>query len=217
MIIRAISGLDRLRITDETGEACYYGCNQEWYRTKWQRLSGCGPSTFANILRYLDTKNDCAPTSLSRKRWEGFMEECWRFVTPTLKGVNTTELFRDGVLAYVRDKGLTLRTEALDIPKKAAFRPAFPEVLRFLEEALEKDTPVAFLNLHNGEEKRLDAWHWVTLISLEYEADGSAALAKILDESIVKEVDLRLWYDTTTLGGGFVRFLEDSPKPEELS
>lgn len=216
MIVCSIRNLDLLKIIDDTGEGCYYGCNQEWYRTKWQRLSGCGPSTVTNIIRYLEAKRHGADISLSRKDWEKFMEECWRFVTPTPKGVNTTDLLRSGVSDYTRAKLQTFRTAALDIPKSVSSRPAFGDILRFLDDALGSDTPVAFLNLHNGEEVRLDSWHWVTLVSLEYEADGSIALAQVLDEGMVKPVDLRLWFTTTRLGGGFVRFLEepDAPLPE---
>jgi hypothetical protein len=65
---------------------------------------------------------------------------------------------------------------------------------------------VAFLNLCNGSEKKLDRWHWVTLISLEYAEGGERVFADILDAGIIKRIDLALWYKTTTLGGGFVYF-----------
>ncbi len=36
--------------------------------------------------------------------------------------------------------------------------------------------------------------------------DGKDAFVDILDSGIIKKIDLGLWYDTTTLGGGFVYF-----------
>jgi len=78
--------------------------------------------------------------------------------------------------------------------------------LSFLEGGLIKDAPIAFLNLCNGQVKNLDPWHWVTIISLEYAENGKSASIKILDEGLIKKIDLALWYDTTTLGGGFVYF-----------
>lgn len=216
MIHRSIQNPDLLKISDAAGDARYFGCNQEWYKTQWQRLAGCGPSTVANILRYLEAKRSGAAALFSRKEWEDLMEECWRFVTPTVRGVNTTRLLRSGVSDYVRYKSQSIRTQALEVPKKTSSRPDFGKVLRFLDEALERDTPVAFLNLHHGEETILDSWHWVTIISLSYEEDEIAAQALILDESTVKRVNLRLWFDTTRLGGGFVRFLEEPENPFSL-
>ncbi len=92
---------------------------------------------------------------------------------------------------------------ALDIPKNRFQRPELSAVSEFLENSLSKDLPVAFLNLDNGDEKRLDSWHWVTVIALDYERDGAAAV-KILDEGRIKQIDLALWLQTTSLGGGFV-------------
>ena len=69
---------------------------------------------------------------------------------------------------------------------------------------------MAFLNLCNGEEKNLDRWHWVTIISLEYAKDKNQVLANILDEGVIKKISLSLWYHTTTLGGGFVYFTNSS-------
>jgi hypothetical protein len=67
---------------------------------------------------------------------------------------------------------------------------------------------VAFLSLDKGEEELLDSWHWVTMLSLQYEEDGSAAFADVADEGKLLHVDLKKWFDTTGLGGGFVRFVQ---------
>ena len=81
------------------------------------------------------------------------------------------------------------------------------DVVYFLEGALHQDSPVAFLNLCNGDENNLEPWHWVTIISLEYSEDGKCVFIEILDEGLIKKIDLLLWYDTTTYGGGFVYFI----------
>jgi hypothetical protein len=67
--------------------------------------------------------------------------------------------------------------------------------------------PVAFLNLCNGEETNLERWHWVTVISVEYEEIKQGVFLSIMDEGMIKRINLALWYETTTLGGGFVYFL----------
>ncbi len=57
-----------------------------------------------------------------------------------------------------------------------------------------------------ADEKDLDPWHWVTIISMEYDEDGKCAFINVLDGGLIKKTNLALWYQTTTLGGGFVNF-----------
>jgi hypothetical protein len=101
---------------------------------------------------------------------------------------------------------LNVQFRVIDVPQLKSNRPRLTEVLNFLEEAFDNDVPVAFLNLCNGDEKNLERWHWVTVVSLNVSDDGRDAFVDILDSGIIKKIDLGLWYDTTTLGGGFVYF-----------
>ena len=103
------------------------------------------------------------------------------------------------------DFHITLRF-AGDMPEDVAGRPALRDVVWFIEEALQNDAPVAFLNLCNGEEHCLYRWHWVTIVALDFAPDGSRAAATILDEGRQLDIDLAVWHNTTTLGGGFVWF-----------
>ena len=80
------------------------------------------------------------------------------------------------------------------------------DAVHFIEDGLSQDSPIAFLNLCNGDECSLEPWHWVTIIALNSTDDGTRATIDILDEGRVKRIDLRLWYDSTVLGGGFVFF-----------
>ena len=207
MEVHSIKNIEYLKIVDDKSQKSYYGCNQEWYRTRWQRLSGCGPSVVSNIIHYLNRSGvqPLAPP-ITKKDFLLHMEEVWGHVTPTLRGIPTTVALCSGAESYLSKKGLNLRTEALDIPENRAQRPDFADVLAFIDEALDADRPVAFLNLHHGDEKRLDSWHWVTIVRLEHTQNGSSATAEILDEGIVKKIDLARWFLTTTLGGGLVRF-----------
>ena len=194
-------------ILDEDSCNVYYGCNQEWYTKKWQRMAGCGPTTAANIVIY---KNKSIHESKSCAM--NIMNEMWSYVTPTLKGVNTTKIFYEGFMAYAKSKGINASFEVLDISKKESTRPSFEKLIDFVERTLDRDIPLAFLNLCNGDEKFLDKWHWVTLISLDYDAEKGIASAEILDEGMIKTINLNLWYNTTTLGGGFVSLSFDDKK-----
>lgn len=195
------------RIQDEMTQNIYYGCDQEWYSSRWKRLSGCGPTTFSNMIYYLNRTRlpeEASLPPLTRSQCCNLMEDVWKYVTPTIHGIPTTQILCNGIRAYAEAKQIRLEIRTMDVPKERNRRPDFSSLLIFLEEALQNDLPVAFLNLDHGEEELLDSWHWVTGISLECGEDGSAAL-EILDEGKVKKIDLALWYNTSSLGGGFVR------------
>jgi len=209
MIKSAICNPEYFKILDDNTNNIYYGCNQEWYSKPWQRLSGCGPSVASNIILYLKhNKDDFVSEEWynSKKDCILLMGEVWKYVTPTLRGVNSTKIFYKGIVDFAKSKGLNGQYKFIDLPKEKFSRPKFMEFLSFIDTSLQMDCPVAFLNLCNGDEKYLDKWHWVTIISLEYEEDGICAWVDILDEGIIKKIDLALWYNTTTLGGGFVNF-----------
>lgn len=209
MTARSIKNFNIFKINDEVAQTIWYGCNQEWYRTKWRRLTGCGPTAVTNIIYYLnytrgDYPQDESPPTKSESL--SLMEEIWEFVTPTLRGIPSTKLLYDDVMAYAKSKKINIKYDVIDIAGIKRPRPTFQQLLSFLDEALQSDIPVAFLNLNNGVEKQLDSWHWVTIVSLEYAEDGKTALIEILDEGLIKKIDLVQWFHTTTRGGGFVSF-----------
>ena len=204
-VTTSIRNRDVFQIYDEAGRKTFYGFDQEWYATRWQRCAGCGPTAASNILYYLRaTRGGRESAPLTKSRALSLMEEVYQYVRPTARGIPTAKLLHDDLLDYARAKGIPLRLGLLDVPKDRMLRPPLGRVLSFVEEALQNDTPVAFLNLHNGTEKNLDSWHWVTIISVEHSGDETAAPTEILDEGTIKRIDLAQWFRTTSLGGGFV-------------
>src|SRR5690554_3206089 len=116
---RRLSDIERFRIRDtRTGES-WLGHNQEWYRTPWQRLSGCGPTTASNIFRYLAP---ALPPDAARAARPGrtdalaFMEDVWETVTPTRCGIDTTQRFHTTAMAYAAAQGWPLDSRVCDIP-----------------------------------------------------------------------------------------------------
>jgi hypothetical protein len=206
MITKSITNLNLLRIQDSNPDAIYYGCSQKWYSTPWQRKAGCGPSVASNIVRYLVNKQTNSQQVFSKEACSSLMEEAWRYFSPKVGGISTTNMFCKAFLLYAKSKRLNVQSRVFDVPQDKCSRPKLAEVLNFLEEALEKDAPVAFLNLCNGVVKMLERWHWVTIVSLYKSEDGKRVFVDILDYGVIKKIDLGLWYDTTTLGGGFVYF-----------
>jgi hypothetical protein len=208
MITASIKDKNLFIIIEENAEQPLYGSNQEWYLKKWQRMSGCGPSTVTNIIYYLNrTRNNsqCC-TNLTKNDCLNLMNEIWNFVTPSFGGISSTNMLCKGVKKYLTENALNIQMDFIDVPKKNSLRPDFKDVLTFINKALEDDTPVAFLNLDHGTVLELDSWHWVTIIGLTYEADGSTAFVDIMDGGLLIQINLSQWYQTTKLGGGFVSF-----------
>jgi hypothetical protein len=212
MITKSISNPNLFKIIDEDTHKIYHGCNQKWYTTVWRRLSGCGPTVASNLIfyLYLTRQTPDSRQNFIRKNCLPLMEEIWEYVTPTFKGVSTTKMFYEAVLSYAKSKGLDVQYSFFDLPQDKLNRPRLSELLNFLERALCKDAPIAFLNLCNGAEKALERWHWVTIISLEYKDNGDYAFVNILDDGQIKKINLALWYNSTTKGGGFVYFTPTS-------
>ena len=201
----SLSDIDAFKIADEETGETFYGCNQDWYGSEWQRLSGCGQSVVAGILMYL-RRDTAVPGIKSKKYAISFMEEVWKYVTPTQRGIHTAEMLRRRVVSYCAAKNLNVASAVCGIPEERPLRPRMERVWAYLTDALSRDIPIAFLNLHNGEEENLDEWHWVTVVSAEQTKQNGNVEIVILDRGRALVVDLSLWLETTRYGGVFVHF-----------
>lgn len=181
------------------------GCNQDWYPDSWQRRAGCGPTTATNLLIYhqragrLGLKDEIQTTADGL----ALMEQVWHHVKPTAMGVHTPGIFRNGLKTFFQARHVSLQPQALLIPRRKNLRPKLSEVIDFIRTGLEKDSPVAFLNLSNGTVRNLDNWHWVTVTALD-DSQSPRIELEICDNLNRFSIDLKEWYETTHLGGGFV-------------
>ena len=202
----ALTKPELLDVTDE-GET-FHGGDQEWYPDDWQRKAGCGPTAASAMVSYLaQTRPACRPLYPSGS-WEkadflALMEEMWKHVTPGRKGVNTLHIFTKGITEFANEKRVSLPFRELDIPRFKIARPTVDQCAAFLKAGLEQDSPVAWLNLHNGGVSGLDSWHWVVVTALELHSEGPI-LCTYLDGGKVKTADFRLWFQSTKMGGGLV-------------
>lgn len=201
--IVSLKNLSSLTIADNAGNN-HFGCSQEWYGSKWKRMAGCGPSTATNLLLYLH-RTKSIKLALELNDQEGcikLMEAVWHYVTPTFKGVHTAKQFYNGLHRFAKANGFELSSFSLTIPKQCSLRLEFSAVVEFIRQGLILNSPVAFLNLSNGMVKNLDSWHWVTIVSLKTQEDD--VFVQVYDGAKAFDINLKLWYETTTAGGGFV-------------
>lgn len=209
MIRKSILNLDYLKIEGNLEDYIYYGGNQEWFKTNWRRISGCGPTTASAIIMYENRKNNRDKSiKYTKSKFIDLMNDVWNFITPIKgKGVNTIELFFEGFEKYIKEKqNKKIKPIFMKVAKKFEDRPKNKEVFKFLYEAIEKDYPIAFLNLDNGQESKLHKWHWVTIVGILYDDLNDKLEVTIADEGLLKKINLGLWLKTTKDEGGFVYF-----------
>ena len=200
----SLAHLPALEITGADG-ARFCGADQDWYRTVWQQRAGCGPTTASVLLAYLARTRGlpalCGLERLEQDAFVDFMEQVWEYVTPGSKGLNKVSMFTDGVARFGADRGVSLHPRWMEVPAREP-RPSLDDCCAFLRAGLEQDCPVAFLNLDNGEETRLDKWHWVLVTGIE---EGPERVdCTIADSGKVLTIDLSLWHRTAQDLGGFV-------------
>jgi hypothetical protein len=195
-------------IMDSKTNRLFYGCDQDWYTTKWQQLSGCGPTVATNMVIYILKKQYA-----TRSEYVELMRDVRKYVTPTIGGVNRTSIYYRGLARCFSNNNYPMEYRYLNVPKKA-HRPSFDQITEFINFALKNDRPIAFLNLHNGKVVNLEAWHWTLIVESHLDSE-SGSTVMILDNGEKKTIDLRLWYDTTTNDGGFVYFADKINLKEE--
>ena len=201
--------LSLLHIADPTAKSVTFGCRQGWYKTWWQRFTGCGPSVVSTIMLYIGAEQIRAGKTGSPLRPDqclALMEDVWKYVTPTFRGIPNANQFCSKASAFFQSRGMNIAADQLDIPPPPKPRPSLEAVVSFIYEALSKDTPVAFLSLQRGAEDMIDSWHWVTIVSLRYERDLSTVVIDFADDGQLKAASFKNWYDTTKRGGALVSF-----------
>ncbi len=184
--------------------AVLFGADQDWFRGFWQRKAGCGPCTGANILLYLFRQGRVRldEGADDRKGFLKLMEQSWGYLTPGMMGLNSPFMMQKGLDAYFEERGSAFRAKAIEVPAQNDERPSLAQAEEFIRKGLAADSPVAFLNLSNGDIPHLESWHWVTVIGIEGEGDRADLL--IYDNGNQIRVNLYTWLHSTKRGGGFV-------------
>jgi hypothetical protein len=131
-----LSHIDYLQVTDSNSSEIFCGSDQEWFPTERQRLTGCGPSAAANILFYIDRKDNSGCCGRNRTDLLSFMEEAWQSVTPGKDGIPSTAIFLEKVEQYAKLHGKTFHYFVLNIPTQQSERPSLSTVTEFIRQGL---------------------------------------------------------------------------------
>lgn len=199
--------LDPQLLSIYDGTRLYHGGRQEWYAQTIQKRTGCAPTT-ASTMAMFQQRLSGTP-AFTRAQYVGLLETMWDYVTPGPRGIDNLEEFIAGYKQYLAAQQLPLFAHSLNCSPDITQRPDKQQVYTFIHQALSHSIPLAFLNLDHGQETRLESWHWVTLIGIDFDSDRDNLLATIVDGGQLISLDLGLWLSTSVKGGGFVYFSSD--------
>jgi hypothetical protein len=189
----------------KTFDKTVYGCDQNIYKQKWQRMSGCGPAAASTALIYMNTTRNLGLPYLpgSENAVQQTMEDVWQYVTPSLTGINNIEKYVNGIKNLAEHYDILLECKTLNISRLKSNRPTHQTVYDFIKKGLLLDSPVAFLNLHPGSVSNLEGYHWTVIVEMLSE-EGSDLSVIIYEQGKSRKISLTLWLETTKRGGGFV-------------
>lgn len=200
-----LRNLETIHAVDHSGLE-YFGCDQNWFASEWQKMSGCGPSTAATLLLYLQkTGRIELPVRVNeQKDCMLLMDAVWSHVTPTPDGIYLIEQFCAGIQSFAASHDLVLQCHSLGIPDKNTSQPPLQDIVEFISTGLELDCPIAFLNLSSGSVSNLEEWHWVTVVALETDTEQDRTWITIFDGDKSDKIDFQQWYLTNTDGGALI-------------
>gem|GEM_PF-271186 len=187
----------------EDGSAVYGG-KQKWLGSR--SSNGCGPTAASNILYYLADKDSkysmLYSGSTSERDFTAHLNSVYdhmRTVNPIWGLVSITS-FANYTKSYAEELGYP----SLNIHKKEALWTKHQDTIDFIKEGLNKDTPVATLNLNRFWDRY--GWHWMTITAFK---DLGMYNNQIVLSSWGEKHTINFWlyFDKARdYGGGYVYF-----------
>lgn len=210
----SIKNINSLNIYNNT--STFFGPDQAWYPKFWQRQAGCGPTSASLLTAYMRNLKDCKSIypydepQLTQSNFIHHMIDLYRYITPTIGGVNHVDHFTKGLDKFLESRKIPLQCCIFnldDYPLKDR-TSTFNELVFFLQSGFDADSPIAFLNQSRGDETAIQNWHWVTLYEVDIDVSRQEIIAKASDEGESITFNLGLWYLTTTRHGGLIYLKE---------
>lgn len=183
-----------------------YGGSQDWFTDPMMNLGGCAAATTCDCCIYFDRYfgTHLYPfelNSLTREDYLLFSEKMKPYLRPRWTGINTLELFMDGVHKYFHDAGehrILMQPFSGELP----YVQAQQKVLQQIDDGI----PIPYLNLHHRNPVFHDYdWHWFLLNG--YETWEDTIMVKAVTYGSWKWLNFRdLWDSGRKPKGGMVLF-----------
>ena len=166
------------------GNRIAYGGDQEWCRSKWKRMSGCGPTAGANLSAcYAAARPEWGALypgnadSFDRETYTDCIEEIFRYITPGFMGYPYANRFVRQYARYAADHGIRFSGTCVGGTESA------DQLFDFARRSIDGGNPAALLVLgHRAAEMQEDTWHWVTVSGYTDGNDGQQLIVSSCGE-----------------------------------
>ncbi|MCI8374388.1 MAG: hypothetical protein HFI29_02975 [Lachnospiraceae bacterium] len=182
--------LDYIRVSGSLGG------NQDWFLDPFMKGGGCAAVTACDLCIYLAKHRGLTglyPYDAREPQKEDYLrfsKKMKPYLHPRWQGIDTLDIYLEGIGAYWRDAGCEELT-AEGLYGTASFEEAKEGVFR----QIDKGFPIPFLLLHHKEPRLKDyEWHWFNLAGYE-EAEGEF-FVKAITYGELEWLDLKLLWNT---------------------
>lgn len=189
------------RIIDQDNQKIYDGLNQDWFLKKWNQMSGCGPTIATSMILFHQHQVEMTLTQAKEA-----MENVRKFVKPTIGGIYNTSLLIGGIKKYLKKENILATIKAMDVYYDDHSPLQYQQMIEFIQTGLNHHVPIAFLNLSNGNQTQLEAWHWVLISKMEM--IEQEMIATVLDNTKWYQISLNQWHQTSKKNAGFVYLIQ---------
>jgi hypothetical protein len=174
--------IDLNAVNISENDKIYYGADQHWFKSKLHGLSGCGPTTAAQITMYLAAVYpSCSALygytlPATKDEFVSHMTEVREFVRPGAMGLTDAGYFASSTAEFAKCRGVDLTYDILpnDTDKEAAFAA--------VKKAIDDKLMPALLILRNPSIELDDfTWHWMAVTGYD-EENGSVFVSTYAKE-----------------------------------
>lgn len=184
-----------------------YGGNQDWFHNPMMHLGGCGAATACDSCLYFELKkmkNNVYPyefDKLDKKAYEEFAMMMRPYLRPRWGGIDTLDIYMDGMRRYLLDRGNSDLTMSGFSGHEAVL---YAE--KVVKQQMNHEMPVPYLLLNHKSQKLKDFhWHWFLLVGYETRSDGLYVKAATYGEAVW--LSLReLWNTGYQKKGGMILY-----------
>lgn len=173
-----------------------YGGNQDWFPDFMMKIGGCAALTACDSCIYLDLFGGIPGLypfdreHLTKKDYIRFGMLMKPYLRPRWSGVDRLEIYIDGLLTYLSDRGCS----AIGLDPFYGNSPA-PEAEKAVKKQIDRGLPVPCLLLNHRKRSLKDyEWHWFLLTG--YEASEHQCLVKAVTYGGWQWLDLAEMWDT---------------------
>ncbi|MGI5887926.1 MAG: hypothetical protein ACOX6J_00915 [Oscillospiraceae bacterium] len=173
--------------------AGHYGGDQRRFPRAMMRLGGCSTVCACHaamlIAAFDSSRKDLCPIEgldVTRKDFNAFGVEMFKYVYPGIRGMPETGMFRDSFSKYADSRGVRVCYSEL------SGRASYSEAEAFVRNALAESKYIQYLLLNHKNPAFSDIeWHWFTVTGMT--DDGRIIFSSFGERC---EADLALLWDT---------------------